>query len=62
MGDDRRCSATGLGTITFQREKGAPLTLRDVIYVLGLKKNLVSVTMLEDRGYDAVFSKGKTLL
>ena len=26
--------------------------------VLGLKKNLVSVAMLEDRGYDVVFSSG----
>lgn len=29
------------------------------MYVPGLKKNLVSVFMLEDRGYDVVFSKGK---
>ena len=59
MGDDRRYSATGLGTVTFQRKLGSPLTLRDVMYVLGLKKNLVSVAMLEDRGYDVIFSKGK---
>ena len=31
----------------------------DMMYVLGLKKNLVSVAMLEDKGYDFVFSKGK---
>jgi hypothetical protein len=29
------------------------------MHVPGLKKNLVSVTMLEDRGYDVVFSGGK---
>ena len=28
----------------------------------GLKKNLVSVVMLEDKGYDVVFSKGKVFL
>ena len=28
----------------------------------GLKKNLVSVAMLEDRGYDVVFNEGKTFL
>ena len=43
----------------FQREHGAPLTLTDVKCVLGLKKSLVSVAMLEDKGYDVVFSKGK---
>eukprot|EP00253_Pinus_taeda_P024352 PITA_24352 len=31
-------------------------------YVPGLKKNLVSIAMLEDKGYDVVFSKGKAFL
>ena len=59
MGEDGRYSATGLGTFTFQMEWGAPLTLRDVMYVHGLNKNLVTVTMLEDRGYDVILSKGE---
>ena len=62
MGDDRRYSVSGVGTISFQREHGAPLTLTDVMYVPGLKKNLVSVMMLEDKGYNVVFSKGKEFL
>jgi hypothetical protein len=32
------------------------------MHVPGLKKNLVSVTMLDDRGYDVVFSDGKYYL
>jgi hypothetical protein len=32
------------------------------MHVPGLKKNLVSVAMLEDRGYDVVFSSGKSYL
>jgi hypothetical protein len=62
MGDDGRYSANSIGTITFQRESGKPFQLKDVMNVLGLKKNLVSVTMLEDRGYDIVFSDGKDFL
>ncbi len=46
----------------FQREHGAPLTLTDVKYVPSLKKNLASAAMLEDKGYDVVFSKGKVFL
>ena len=57
MGDDGRYSVLGVGTISFQRKHGAPLTLKDVMYVPGLKKNLVLVMMLEDKGYDVVFSK-----
>ena len=36
--------------------------MTNVKYVPGLKKNLVSVAMLEDKGYDVVFSKGKVFL
>lgn len=61
MGDDGKYSVIGLGTITFQREHGAPLTLNNFMNVPGLRKNLVSITMLEDKGYDVIFSKGKEL-
>ena len=62
MGNYGKYCVLGEGTIVFQRECGAPLTLTDVKYVPGLKKNLVSVAMLEDKGYDVVFSKGKVFL
>jgi hypothetical protein len=52
----------GIGTITFQRESGKPFQLKDIMHVLDLKKNLVSVTMLEDKGCDDVFSDGKAFL
>ena len=48
--------------ITFQREHGAPLTLKNVMPISGLTKNLVSIAMLEDRGYDVIFSEGKAFL
>jgi hypothetical protein len=62
MGDEGRYNATGIGTITFQRESGKPFQLKNVMHVPGLKKNLVLVTMLEDRGYDVVFSSDKAYL
>ena len=62
MGNDGRYSATDIGTITFERESSKPFQLKDVMHVLGLKKNLVSVVMLEDRGYDIVFSDEKYFL
>jgi len=62
MVDDEKYSVTGLGTITFQRKHGAPLTLNNVIYVSGLKNNLVSISMLENRSHDVIFSKGKAFL
>ena len=62
MGDNGNYSVTGLGMITFKREHGTPLTLQNVMYVPRLKKNLVSISMLEDRGYDVIFLKGKAFL
>ena len=59
MGDDGRYNATGIGTITFERESGNPFLLKNVMHVLGLKNNLVLVVMLEEKGYDIVFSDGK---
>ena len=62
MGDDGRYNATDIGIVTFQREFGSPLTLKYVKYVLSLQKNLVSVSLLEDHGYDVIFRKGKDFL
>jgi len=62
MGDNERYNVSGVGTVALQREHGAPITLTDVKYVPRLKKNLVSVAMLEDKGYDVVFSKGMVFL
>ena len=53
---------TGIGTITFRRALGKLIILQDVVHVPGLKKNLISVAMLEDKGYDVVFSEGKFFL
>ena len=34
MGDDGRYSATGIGTISFERESGKPFVLKEVMHVL----------------------------
>ena len=62
IGDDGRYSATKIGAITFKRYSSKPIQLKYVMHVLGLKKKLVSIAMLEDRGYDVVFSEGKSFL
>lgn len=62
LGDDGRYMTKGLGTISFKREFSSLLHLNNVIYVPGLKKNLLSIIVLEDKGCDVVFSKGKAYL
>jgi transposase InsO family protein len=62
LGDDRTVRAAGVGTVIFQRESLPPLKLTDVLYVPGLTWNLVSVSTIEDRGYEVVFRGGQVLL
>jgi hypothetical protein len=62
MGNDGRYSANGIGNITFKGESGKPFQLKYVMHVLGLKKNLILVAKLEERGYDVVFGDGKSFL
>ena len=58
LGDDSIVSAVGRDTITFQREFMSPMVLQDVLYVFGMKKNLVSVSMIEDQGLGVSFLDG----
>ena len=55
LGDDARYQAQGVGTDSFERESGKPLSFADVLYVLGLIKDLISVSTLEDKGYQVKF-------
>jgi hypothetical protein len=62
LGDDRVVKAVGSGTISFQRESLPPMLLRDVLYVPVLKKSLISVYTIEERGYKVLFRDGQVLL
>lgn len=58
---DGRYSTKGIGIDTF-KESGSHLHLKNVMYVLGLKEKMIYVVVLEDKGYDVVFIKGKYFL
>jgi hypothetical protein len=57
LGDDYTYHPKEVGTVKFERESGKPLYLSDVLYVPRLKKNLVSVSALEDKGYEVSFKE-----
>ena len=58
LGDDRVVRGVSVGTMTLQRESEPPLNVSDVLYVPGMRKNLISVSTLEDRGYEILFRGG----
>jgi hypothetical protein len=61
LGDDARYTVKGSGATSFQLDSGTPLHLSDVLFVPGMRRNLVSISALEDKGYKVSFSDGKVL-
>jgi hypothetical protein len=53
--DDSLVIVVGIGIFTFQRDGMPPISFRDVLYVPRLKKNLISVSTLQDRGLKVSF-------
>jgi hypothetical protein len=62
LGDDAIARVVGRGTMKFQRDTMPPFSFRDVLYVPGLKKNLISVSTLQDRGLEVSFTGAKVLI
>jgi len=50
------------GTVDFQREPGASTNDTKVLHVSRLGMNLISVSQLQDRGYDVHFVKKKVFV
>jgi hypothetical protein len=62
LGDEKCNKIEGVAFISFRLESGARLYVDEVLYVPGLKKNLLSVATLEDKGYWVIFKDMKRLL
>jgi hypothetical protein len=54
LGDDARYVVKGTGTTSLQLDSGIPLHLSDVLFVPGMRRNLVSISSLEEKGYKVV--------
>jgi hypothetical protein len=50
LGDDTLVKVVGIVIVTFRRDSMPPISFRDVLYVPGLKKNLILVSTLQNRG------------
>eukprot|EP00253_Pinus_taeda_P003752 PITA_03752 len=62
LGDEHTMRVVGVGVVTFERKSLPPLKVMDVLYVLGMKKNLISVSAMEEKGFDITFSGGRVLM
>ena len=62
LGDDYRYPIKGVGEASYKLESGKLLKMKDVLYVSGLKKNLLSISGLEKKGFRVAFVDGQVLM
>ena len=60
--DDTTYKIEGVGSTSLQLESGTVLHIENILYVPGLKKNLLSVVGLEDKSFRVLFMDKKVLL
>ena len=61
LGDDSNYTVKGFGSTSLQLESNDLLHLNDVLYVPGMKRSIVSISSLEDKGYRVTFVDGNVL-
>ena len=51
-----------MGEATYKLDSGTPMRMKDVLYVLGLTKNLLSNSTLDKKGFRVAFIDGEVLM
>eukprot|EP00253_Pinus_taeda_P016640 PITA_16640 len=59
LGHNSKYLVKGVGNVTLQLNQGNTIHLQEVLYLPDLKKNLVSISAMEDKGYKVAFIDGK---
>jgi hypothetical protein len=62
LGDDYQYPIKGMGEVTYELDSGTPMRMNDVLYVLGLKRNLLSISALDKKVFKVAFIYGEVLL
>jgi hypothetical protein len=62
LGDNNSYTFKGIGQATIKMESGNSIHISNVLYVPGLKKTLVYISCLEEKGDRVVFVNGKVLV
>jgi hypothetical protein len=62
LGDDYQYPIKGVGESNYTMNSGNSLKMKDVLYVPGLTKNLLSISALEKKGFRVSFIDGEVLM
>ena len=55
LGDDYQYLIKGIGESRYKLDSGTSMKMKEVLYVPGLKKKLLSILTLDKKGYTVVF-------
>jgi hypothetical protein len=62
LGDDYQYPIKGVGESSYRLDSEKPMKMKDVLYVPGLKKNLLSISALDEKGFRVTFIDGEVLM
>jgi hypothetical protein len=62
LGDDYHYPIKGVGESNYKLDSGTPMKMKDVLYVPGLKKNLISISTLDNKCFIVSFIDGEVLM
>jgi hypothetical protein len=62
LGDDYQYPIKGMGESTYKIDSGTPMRMKDVLYVSGLTKNLLSISALDKKEFRVAFIDGEVLM
>jgi hypothetical protein len=62
LGDDYQYPIKGVGEASYKLNSGKLMKMKEVLYVPGLKKNLLSISALDKKGFRVAFIDGQVLM
>ena len=62
LGDDYQYPIKGVGESTYKLDSGTPMRMKGVLYVPGLKNNLLYISALDKKGFRVAFIDGEVLM
>ena len=62
LGDDYQYPIKGSGESSYKLESRKSMTMKDVLFVPGLKKNLLSISTLDAKGMRVAFIDGQIIM
>jgi hypothetical protein len=59
LGDDYQYPIKGMGESTYKLDSGTPMRMKVVLYVPGLKNNILSISALDNKCFKIAFIDGE---